>query len=217
MTIEKGKEWGWQIDTPTDFIEVSSDAALIKHWICSPQSLFVVRGGDVFHSLGEPKTDMNQPTIQLLPFDVLRVEFVEDDSSFEAKTPSHEKDVHYAIASVEIGSWHSRHRYICVSNCGFVERRNVAPRAHLNDGEMDVLTVSESIPWRQRFQAWQRTQLGNHLPHPHLTMERGVRATWKRQSRSEKVRCDGVEVSGRGTNWQYVTISVIADAGYVLV
>lgn len=208
MTIEKGKEWGRQIHTPTEHVEVMSDRELIDNWILNREQLFVVRGGDLFRSLGAPLCDMSVATKQLLPVDVMRVEISFDDTS---------SGTFYALSNLQIGSWRSRGRFVCVSNCGFVDERNIAPRAHPNDGEVEVMTVSSTIDWKQRFQAWRRTRTGTHLPHPNISMERGNYGSWTRAG-NEVLSIDGKPVSrGRGPNWQSVGIYVEPDACYVLV
>ena len=43
---------------------------------------------------------------------------------------------------------------------------NVAPRAHPNDGKLDVISVGRGMTFRQRLQARTRLELGTHVPHP---------------------------------------------------
>ena len=208
MTIEKGKEWGRAIQTPTDYVEVASDRKLIDHWLLNREQLFVVRGGDLFRSLGAPLCDMSVATKQLLTVDVMRVEIDYDDASTGTL---------YALSNLQIGSWRSRCRFICVSNCGFIDERNIAPRAHPNDGEIEVMTVSPTIDWKQRFQAWRRTRTGTHLPHPNISMERGNYGSWTRAG-NEVLSIDGAPLScSGGVNWQKICVHVEPDACYVLV
>jgi hypothetical protein len=45
---------------------------------------------------------------------------------------------------------------------------DVAPRAHPNDGRLDLLLVEEAMGARARWQARRRARTGTHLPHPRL-------------------------------------------------
>lgn len=56
-----------------------------------------------------------------------------------------------------------------VSNSGILRGRNLLPRAHPNDGRVDVLEV-RSMTLRQRFLSWHRALRGDHLPHPGLAV-----------------------------------------------
>lgn len=208
MTIEKGKEWGHAIRTPKDYVEVMSDRELIQNWLLNREQLFVVRGGDLFRSLGAPLCDMSAAMKQLLTVDVMRIEIDYEDTS---------TDTLYALSNLQIGSWRSRNRFVCVSNCGFVKDRNIAPRAHPNDGEVEVMKISPAIDWKQRFQAWRRTRTGTHLPHPNISIERGNRGCWTREG-NEALTIDGEAFSRRrGSNWLKVCVHVEPDACYVLV
>ncbi len=49
---------------------------------------------------------------------------------------------------------------------------DAAPRAHPNDGWLDVIEVGESMSLRARWQAWRRLRTGSHVPHPEIAMRR---------------------------------------------
>ena len=212
MTIEKGKEWGYRAPRPSTVSFAKDDVDLVSQWKVDSSVPFVILAGDLHTSLGRPlwKTsdDLENSSAQFLPVDILKVEV-----AYENASSSHDVTTMYALSSVQIGSWLSRGRFVCVSNCGFVGTYNVAPRAHPNDGEMDVVTISGSIDWRQRIQARARARLGNHVPHPHIAMERGVAQSWTKESARERLLVDGLEVK----RWSAVHVSVIADACTVVV
>lgn len=213
MTIEKGKEWGHRGQCPDKVLLTHSDADLIAQWLGDPSAVFMMISGDLHTSLGRPmwkeiNTSVDSHEVQFLPVDILRVVVSKNDQANTAKTVEM-----YALSSVQIGSWLSRGRFVCVSNCGFVGDYNIAPRAHPNDGEMDVVTVSSHIDWRQRLQARSRARLGNHIPHPAIAMERGVSHSWTKESPRERLLVDGIEVK----RWSAVQVSVIADACTVVV
>jgi len=199
MTIEKGKEWGQVVSTPPGVVVVGTDVALVQAWKKNNDSVIAVRGGDLFKALGQPATDLTQSTIRVAPIDLfLTVVHCEDGTVL----------TEYAASSIEIGSWRTRRRYVCISNTGFVNTMNIAPRAHPNDGEMDVVTVSASMDWRQRFIARRRAQLGNHVPHPHISMERGTEASWSREYKREVLSIDGHSIG----KWSRIVVTVMPDA-----
>lgn len=212
MTIEKGKEWGHRARRPSTVVFAKDDVDLISQWQNNSSAPFVILGGDLHTSLGRPLWNTNSDTenasAQFLPVDILKVDVISDNAS-----SSHDVITMYALSSVQIGSWLSRERLVCVSNCGFIGDYNIAPRAHPNDGEMDVVTINASIDWRQRLQARARARLGNHVPHPQIAMERGVEHSWTKESPRERLSVDGIEVK----RWSSVHVSVIADACTVVV
>ena len=206
MTIEKGKEWGHRGPCPRDVVTVHSERELVDTWRTNPQSIFVVQAGDLYSALGRPQWQPKEE-VQFLPVDVLQVTIATEGSHVD------EPFMQYAVSSIEIGSWLSRQRFVCVSNCGFIGSYNIAPRAHPNDGEMDVVTVDPTMDWRQRLQARSRARLGQHVPHPQIWMERGVTHTWRKESGRERLRVDGVVIA----NWSSIEVAVMPDACTVVV
>jgi hypothetical protein len=80
------------------------------------------------------------------------------------------------------------------------------PRAHPNDGFVDVLAIDRNINIRQRALAWHRSKTGWHLPHPHLQVSRAVEHQWS--GRPSNMIADGVLI--RDVAWLKCT--VLADA-----
>lgn len=78
--------------------------------------------------------------------------------------------------------------FAVVMNVGWIGERYFGPRAHPNDGLLDV-TVG-ALGWRDRLAARRRLANGSHLPHPDLRMTRT--ATWEhRFERPVSVIADG--------------------------
>ena len=48
----------------------------------------------------------------------------------------------------------------------------MAPRAHPNDGVLDVIEVAATMPTRERWKARRRLPTGTHVPHPDITTRR---------------------------------------------
>ncbi len=103
-----------------------------------------------------------------------------------------------------------RGEFAAAMNAAWLGERYLGPRAHPNDGLVDV--TFGRLGWQQRLLARRRVRTGAHLPHPDLTMVR--RAHWEHQfSRSLPVYVDGVAV---GTT-QRIAVDVEPDAGVIVV
>jgi len=95
-------------------------------------------------------------------------------------------------------------------NAAFLGDANLGPRAHPNDGLVDLTVGSLGLMERRRARA--RMGLGSHVPHPMLAVQRSKR--WEiRRDVPVQVRVDGQSV-GRSA---LVGIEVIADALLVVV
>jgi hypothetical protein len=193
MTIERGAAWGTRDTAPLDLVVVDDEAALARA-VGDGTRHAALRGGDLLRALGlgdatPPRA--GEPAL-FLPCDALCVRL--DDAP--AIT---------AVSTVVVGG-SLRARLIATSG-GFVGRANVAPRAHPNDGVVDVLVVSPAMPLRQWLAARQRMRLGDHLPHPHLEMRRAAAHDVSFDS-AQFVRIDGTK-HGRARR---VRIEVSPDA-----
>ncbi len=74
------------------------------------------------------------------------------------------------VAGLVAHRWLWRGEFAVVANCGWLGRWYVGPRAHPNDGLVDV-TVGSLRP-TQRLLALRRLPTGSHLPHPDLETKR---------------------------------------------
>jgi diacylglycerol kinase family enzyme len=81
--------------------------------------------------------------------------------------------VHRFVAHVVLRgrSWW-RGPITAVMNAQFLGRWDVAPRAHPNDGLLDVVEVAASMRAGERWKAWRRLPAGSHLPHPAIEVRR---------------------------------------------
>ena len=57
-------------------------------------------------------------------------------------------------------------------------RWDVAPRAHPNDGRVDVVEVAAAMGLRARWQARRRLPTGTHVPHPAIRTGRATERAW---------------------------------------
>src|SRR6476620_3798113 len=128
MTIRKGVEWGTSVSRPPGLVSASTDAELAGFVARDPHGAFGLTGGDLFRSLGAP---VGRETMQHLPLDVLQVRIDDNDV--------------LAVAHVVARRGWYRGPLLAVMNCGYIGDWNVAPRAHPNDGRVDVVEVSGSM------------------------------------------------------------------------
>lgn len=187
MTIKKGEEWGTAGPRPDDTIVVASDAqarAIVEparraNGLIPP---LAPRHGDLARSVGAvgPRDET-----RILPCDLGAV--LLDGRLF------------WFVSSLVIGEPFRRGRCIAVMNAEWLGEWNLAPRAHPNDGLLDVLDMQ--LSFGQARQARKRARLGDHVPHPAIKVERTA-AMQIELDRDRTVRLDG-EVVG-----SFRTISV---------
>ena len=68
---------------------------------------------------------------------------------------------------------------VAVMNADRLGRWDVAPRAHPNDGRVDVVEVDGAMGLRARWQARRRLPTGTHVPHPAIRTARAAERTWR--------------------------------------
>ena len=176
MTIRKGEPWGAEVARPTELLVVGSDRELAAEVARGSERPIGVAAGDVYAAVGSPAA---RDPVYLLPMDALRVEA--DGRSYLA--------VAHVLAR---RSWW-RGRIVAVMNVGHRGTWNVAPRAHPNDGRMEVIEVAAAMTLRQRLQARARLEAGTHVPHPHIATRSVPEASW-RFDRPMRVWVDGSPV-----------------------
>lgn len=161
MTIRPGEEWGTPVERPDDLGVAASDREVVSMVTEDPQRPVTVRGGDLFRSIGSPPKRSEMVSVDV---DLIDIEL--------------DGDPYVAVSHVLLYDSLWLHRIIVVANVSNVGNWNVAPRAHPNDGKLDVLDVPKSFGLRQRFQARRRVMHGTHVPHPDLSYERVTEASW---------------------------------------
>ena len=179
MIVKRGEQWGTPTAAPIDALEVRSDAAIADAVTSARPRPVVVRGGDLHRSLGTPA---GPAATTRLPIDVIRV--TADGRRLVA--------VGHVVVRQRgrLGWW--RDRIVGVMNVDHLGAWDAAPRAHPNDGWLDVIEVAASMSVRARWQAWRRMPAGNHVPHPDIAVRR-VRAQSFAFVRALGLWVDGVE------------------------
>ncbi|MAT03984.1 MAG: hypothetical protein CL424_02950 [Acidimicrobiaceae bacterium] len=86
-----------------------------------------------------------------------------------------------------------RGRVVACMNVDHLGDWNVAPRAHPNDGRLDIVECSPTMPLRARWAARRRLVAGTHVPHPDIEVGRVRERSWT-FARPHRVWIDGVDV-----------------------
>lgn len=204
MTIRKGEQWGVPIVVPLETRDVDSDRELSGG---TTNHIHIVHSGDIYDALGEPSAPQVDQTRTLVCIDALQCSVV---------TGHGNRNV-LAASSVTIGRWRTapwnHQRFICVTNAGLYQKRNIAPRAHPNDGVFDIVEISSDMPWRERAQSYRRAVAGDHLPHPFISVSRDTTFECSRQYLREVLMIDSQEFK----DWQSIQVQILPDYWKVIV
>lgn len=172
MTIRRGEPWGTEVTRPADLTLATSD-----HEIVDADGPIGLAGGDVFRSLGSPA---ERDPVQRVELDGIEIE-LDDGRRFLA--------VAHVVAR---RSWW-RGRIVACMNVDHLGDWNVAPRAHPNDGRLDVVECRPSMSLRARWAARGRLPAGTHVPHPDIEVSSVVERRWE-FGHPARIWVDGDEV-----------------------
>lgn len=198
--ITRGEQWGIPTTRTHADIVVRGDRDLASR---SKELRLIVQTGDIAHSLGDPVSPQVGAECLEVPIDALRVNIsMRDGSNVSTLASSH----------VMIGHW-LHGRLICVSNSGFIGKKNISPRAHPNDGFFDVMSLQPSMGLQQRVLARHKSTLGTHVPHPLVESGRAKGIEYSSASRFESLRVDGRRIP----SWTAVQIEIVPDYWRLLV
>ena len=212
MTISKHGLYGTPVSRPSSLHVLQSDLEIAQHYISGDTATTcTVTQGSIAQSLGissgriqdpEPNQQMTLVNIDLLQIDYRTTTLLNANANAKSSTTSR---------IVVAGSIAIQHRTLLstcliLSNSGLLRSRDVLPRAHPNDGFVDVLEVDPKISIRQRAIAWRRSAIGSHLPHPSFRVSRSIDFQWS--GSPAHMIADGVTY--KGVVWLQCT--VLADA-----
>lgn len=199
MTIKKGEEWGTVGARPDDTIVVASDAqarAVIepRRRASEPLPPIAPRYGDLARTVGASGNPGVE--VRLLPCDLGAV--LLDGRLF------------WFVSSLVAGEPFRRGRCVAVMNTEWLGEWDLAPRAHPNDGVLDILDMQ--LSFGQARQARRRARVGDHLPHPRIEVSR-MAAMQLELARALPVRLDG-EVVG---TFRHISVRAEPDALTIVV
>jgi hypothetical protein len=182
VTIQRYEPWGQPGRLPLDGVVVHSDAEAREVIVTARRSGVAVPpigllGGDLCRTVGGrgDADRLHNGLGMALPCDVVAVEL--DDGP---------TDWFVAHLVARRGWW--RGRALVAMNAAWLGPWNLGPKAHPNDGLVDI-TAARVRPG-QRLAVRGRFPTGAHLPHPGLTTRRTRSGEWA-LDRPTPVRLDG--------------------------
>lgn len=201
MPIRPNEEWGSDAGDCVDGVPVRAmsdhDVAEVVAHGTEP----LVRGGDLHQAIGGPTSDIAS---RRLPIDLIELRALENGSVLATGV------AHVVIRRPRIMGWW-RGPVTIIANAEFFRGRQALPRAHPNDGILDRLDIDVAMTPRQRLTAIRRARLGDHLPHPALSVARASSFD------IEDVGGKRIDVDGRRIAIdQAFRVSVCVDCGTVL-
>jgi hypothetical protein len=203
MTIRKGEAWGGPGVLPAGSPVVDSDAglrAIVEQCRSTGASLPVVGllGGDLCRTVGGPGDPARLVTGgALLPIDIARVDI--------------DGTTHWFCSHlVARRSWWWG-RAVVVMNGQWLGDWDLGPRAHPNDGLLDL--TDGTLPLGDRREARRRARTGTHVPHPALRVARRAQHELAFEPALD-VWLDGQRVARRARS---VVVTVEPDALSVVV
>jgi diacylglycerol kinase family enzyme len=184
MTVGKGQPWGGPGALPADGVVVGTDADARRvvteaRRASRPVPPLGLLGGDLARTCGATGREERLRSVdaQRLPVDLGEV--LVDGA------------LHVFVAHlVARRSWW-RGPVVAAMNAQFLGDWDVAPRAHPDDGRLDLL--DGDLPFGQRLLARNRLPAGTHVPHPQIT-ERRVEAIQIDLARPTPIRLDGERI-----------------------
>ncbi len=164
MVIKRGEDWGHRVLQPDDLLVFENDVHvneyLTKQFQSSlPNQSIAILNSNIARSLGMNGSDLSVEKMLKTSFDAIEVEISDCDDQISC-------EIFLGNALIR-NSWR-RGAITGVFNTSFIAGRDWAPRAHPNDGKLDVLLIDEAMSLRQRITAYRLSRSGSHLPHPHL-------------------------------------------------
>lgn len=181
MPVGRGEAWGHRAPLPADGVVVASDAearavVTAARRASAPIPALGLVAGDLARTCGARGSPdrLRTTEAQALPVDLGEVLI---DGS-----------LHFFVAHlVARGSWW-RGRIVAAMNAQYLGSWDVAPRAHPNDGRLDILDADLGLG--DRLKARSRLASGTHVPHPGIA-ERRVKAIQLELPSGTRVWLDG--------------------------
>jgi hypothetical protein len=154
MTIRKGEAWGAS-DGPEPSAHLTDDSSLAAHVAAERGAVVSVSHGDLHRTLGLGDVPRREPL--WFPMDL---GWVSLDGGPEQPFVAH--------ALARSRTWSGAGA--AIMNAAWIGDRYLGPRAHPNDGLLDI--TFGALPPRQLVAAARRAKTGMHLPHPALSVRR---------------------------------------------
>jgi len=206
MTIKKNTEWGQEVAQCPPHQCVGSDHEMGTHLNNRSGNFFALTGGSLFETLGRPNAPVIGGVAHCLPCDTISVSIVARGTQIKVTAVN---DV--AIRNSWLrGGW-LRGPVLVVTNTGMRRGRQIATRAHPNDGHLDVVSVA-TMNMRQRIIGWSKAKSGNHVPHAKILISRTTHLDLA-VSAKQLIVIDG----RRHNHVSRVTLTIAPDTAHVLI
>ncbi|MEM9654407.1 MAG: hypothetical protein AAGA65_20105 [Actinomycetota bacterium] len=213
MTIKKGESWGEPAGPDHSPVPAADDADLARlaeeaRRLGTPL-VATVTTGDLRNTLGVAE---GRPVAERHAYPIdLGLATLDPDT--DPAAPPIPFVAHLIIgdrglpgaAYLERALGHGPAITVAVMNAAWLGDLRLGPRAHPNDGRLDV--TEGRVRFRERREARRRAKAGSHLPHPDLGTTRVT--TWRSKfDRPRPVSIDGVD-RGRVLS---VSVTLVPDA-----
>ncbi len=203
MTIGKGTPWG-RAGTLPEGSPIATDDWTLREIVISaraadrPIPTVGLLGGDLCKTVGGPgSTERLTSGGTILPIDLCRVSLDGEETWFCSHL--------VARGFLWFGA------ALVAMNAQWLGEWDVAPRAHPNDGLVDL--TEGRIPLGDRREARRRVRTGSHIPHPGLLTSRGGHHR-RRLERATDIWLDGRRLT-RGV--REIEITVEPDAFEIVI
>lgn len=221
MTIEKGQSWGEPALPGSDLATAADDAELAEIALAAHHNgeslTATVETGDLLHTLGV--TEHRPPAERYAyPIDLGLVTLNPGTNAVQDRTSPGDRTtipfVAHLVAArkalpgldtLEMLLGHGPPIDLAIMNAAWLGHLRLGPRAHPNDGRLDV--VEGRVRFRERREANKRAMSGSHLPHPVLRTSR-VSAWQSKFDHPVVVTVDGVR-RGKASS---ISVELVPDA-----
>lgn len=204
MTIRKFGSYGTPTSRPSNLVTKQSDVEVAQHFSSDNRGTpCTVTDGSIAQAFGINRdssvhsSQLDQP-MTLVDIDLMQIEYRTNTSKITSSL--------IVAGSLTMQKLTALSTSLILSNSGILHGRDVLPRAHPNDGFVDVLEIDPKIRLRQRVLGWHRSKTGSHLPHPHFQVSRTNDFQWS--GSPSRMIADGVTY--KGVVWFHC--KVLADA-----
>ena len=202
MTIKRGQDWGQLVERP-DRLQIFDDDSSFGSFLSDNRALdwssmnFAILKSEAARDLGLSGARTESSQMLRTSFDLIEVQAQVGDLRI----------TRFLVGQAVLGNGFFRGRTVGVFNVSFHAGRDWAPRAHPNDGKMDVVEFAEDMKFAQRFAAYRKLKTGSHLPHPDISYHQSTAYEYD-DLRATRLTVDSLDLGAVKT----CTFQVIVDA-----
>jgi len=202
MTIKRGQDWGQLVERP-DRLHIFDDDSSFGSFLSDNRALdwssmnFSISKSEAARDLGLSGARTDSSQMLRTSFDLIEVQAQVGDLRI----------TRFLVGHAVLGNGFFRGRTVGVFNVSFHAGRDWAPRAHPNDGKLDVVEFAKDMKFAQRFAAYRKLKTGSHLPHPDISYHQSNQYQFD-DLRATRLTVDSLDLGAVKT----CTFQVIVDA-----